>query len=81
MRFYINNQVPKQLQIPYDKPLEEGRFQNARQILDSLEIKDNKLIQQTLSENGLVDALFKFNYDLKADKNPAGLLLKVLGLR
>jgi len=86
VRFYINNQVPKQLQIPYDKPLEEGRIQNARQILDSLGIKDNKLIQQILSENGLVDALFKFNYDLKtgktkADKNPAGLLLKVLGLR
>lgn len=86
VRFYIHNQVPKQLQIPYDKPLEEGRIQNARQILDQLGIKDNKLIQQIMAQPSLIDSLFKFNYDIKtgktkADKNPGGLLLKVLGLR
>lgn len=86
VRFYINSQKPKQLPIQFDKPAEEGRYQNASQILDNLGIKDAKLIQQILSSEKLTDNLFKFNYDLKtgrtkADKNPAGLLLKVLGLR
>lgn len=86
VRFYINTQQPKQLPVQFDKPAEEGRYHNASQILDNLGIKDAKLIQQILSSEKLTDALFKFNYDLKtgrtkADKNPAGLLLKVLGLR
>lgn len=86
IRFYINTQKLKQLPIQFDKPVEEGRYQNASQILDNLGIKDAKLIQQILSSEKLTDSLFKFNYDIKtgrtkADKNPAGLLLKVLGLR
>jgi plasmid replication initiation protein len=86
IRFYINTQKPQQLPIQFDKPIEESRYQSASQILDNLGIKDAKLIQQILSSEKLTDSLFKFNYDLKtgrtkADKNPAGLLLRVLGLR
>lgn len=86
IRFYTNAQQPKQLPIAFDQSVEEVRYQNARQILDDLGIKDGKLIQQILSDKALIDGLFKFSYDLKtgrtkADKNPAGLLLKVLGIR
>jgi len=86
IRFYTNAQKPQQLPISFDQPVEEVRYQNARQILDDIGIKDGKLIQQILSDKLLIDGLFKFNYDLKtgktkADKNPAGLLLKVLGIR
>jgi len=86
IRFYVNRQTPEQLPIPFDQPVDDVRHQNARQILDDLGIKDVKIIQQILSEKALTDSLFKFSYDLKtgrtkADKNPAGLLLKVLGLR
>lgn len=86
IRFYMKHQVPDQLPIPFDEVGEDVRLQNARQILDDLGIKDMKLIQHIVSEKALMDALFKFSYDLKtgkakADKNPAGLLLKVLGLR
>lgn len=86
IRFYISTQKPNQLLIPFDQPLENARHQNAYQILEILGIKDAKLIQQILGSESLIDQLFKFNYDLKtgrtkADKNPAGLLLKVLGLR
>jgi plasmid replication initiation protein len=86
IRFYINAQSPKQLHIPFEQATEEGREQSARQVLIDLGIKDQQLIKQILSEKSLLDGLFKFNYDLKtgrvkAVKNPAGLLLKVLGLR
>jgi plasmid replication initiation protein len=86
IRFYTTPQKPQQLPISFDQPVEEVRYQNARQILDDLGIKDPKIIQQILSDKLLIDGLFKFNYDLKtgrtkADKNPAGLLLKVLGIR
>lgn len=86
VRFYINAQKPQQLLIQFDKPVEETRLQKGRQILDEYGIKDEKLIHQILSSESLIDNLFKFNYNLKtgrtkADKNPAGLLLKVLGLR
>jgi plasmid replication initiation protein len=86
IRFYVNTQKPQQLPIEFEKPIEESRYQSASQILDTLGIKDAKLIQEILSSEKLTDGLFKFNYDLKtgrtkADKNPAGLLLKVLGLR
>jgi plasmid replication initiation protein len=86
LRFYITAQKPQQLPIQFDRPVEETRSHNARQVLDGYGIQDPKLIQQILSDEKLTDSLFKFNYDLKtgrkkADKNPAGLLLKVLGLR
>ncbi|PRY00206.1 replication initiator protein [Pontibacter ummariensis] len=86
IRFYINTQAPDQLPLPFDQPVENARHQHARQILDDLGIKDAKLIQQILSDEKLTDGMFKFNYELKtgrtkASKNPAGLLLKVLGLR
>jgi len=86
IRFYINTQTPEQLPLPFDQPIENARYLNTRQILDELGIKDTKIIQQILDNKPLTDGLFKFNYDLKtgktkADKNPGGLLLKILGLR
>jgi plasmid replication initiation protein len=86
IRFYVNSQAPQQLPIQFEQPLEEARSQNIRQILSDLGIKDQNLITQILTTKALADSLFKFNYDLKtgkikAVKNPAGLLLKVLGLR
>lgn len=86
IRFYINSQTPELLPILFDQPIEDTRQQNAQQILNDLGIKDIKIIQQILSEKSLTEGLFKFNYDLKtgkikANKNPGGLLLKILGLR
>ncbi|TXK21243.1 replication initiation protein [Pontibacter qinzhouensis] len=86
IRFYINIQAPNQLPLPFDQPIENARHQHAQQILEDLGVKDAKLVQQILTDEKLIDSLFKFNYDLKtgrakANKNPAGLLLKVLGLR
>ncbi|RDC58783.1 replication initiation protein [Adhaeribacter pallidiroseus] len=86
VRFYIIKQAPQQLPINFDEPIEEARIQTARQILETLGIKDSKIINQILSEKNLIDNLFKFNYDLKtgrtkADKNAGGLLLKILGIR
>lgn len=86
IRFYINRQQYKQLTVPFEETTENGRTQNARHILENLGIKDAKIIEQILASESLTTALFKFSYDLKtgkvkADKNPAGLLLKVLGLR
>ncbi|WP_162055965.1 replication initiation protein [Pontibacter pamirensis] len=86
VRFYITTQKPQQLPIQFDRPVEETRQHNARQVLEGYGIQDPKLIQQILSDEKLTDNLFKFNYEIKtgrkkADKNPGGLLLKVLGLR
>ncbi|GGC16417.1 replication initiation protein [Dyadobacter sediminis] len=86
IRFYIHSQTPELLPILFDQPIEDIRQQNAQQILNDLGIKDIKIVQQILAEKPLTEALFKFNYDLKtgkvkAAKNPAGLLLKILGIR
>jgi plasmid replication initiation protein len=86
IRFYIKPQVPRQLPLSFDGPVEEVRLQNARQILSEVGIKDLKLVEQILTKQEHVNNVFKFNYDLKTGKvkakqNAGGLLLKVLGLR
>ncbi|MCR5890948.1 replication initiation protein [Hymenobacter sp. J193] len=86
VRFYVTKQQPKQLPIPFDESPEQAKILMARRHLESLGIKDAKLIAQIIGDENLVNELFKFMYRLKtdkikADKNPAGLLLTVLGLK
>jgi plasmid replication initiation protein len=86
VRFYVTKQKPKQLPIPFDATPEEAKTLTARRHLADLGIKDPKLINQIIGNEKLVDELFKFMYRLKTDKikvdkNPAGLLLTVLGLK
>lgn len=85
IRFYVNTQTPEQLPIPFEKPLEEGRIHNARLMLAEMGIKDNTIISKIISNKGMLDQFYKFNYDIKTGKtkaeNPAGLLLTVLGIR
>ena len=86
IRFYVAKQQPKQLPIPFEESPEEAKLLMARRHLESLGIKDAKLVNQIISDEKLIDELFKFMYRLKtdkikADKNPAGLLLTVLGLK
>ncbi|WP_374221717.1 hypothetical protein [Hymenobacter sp. DG01] len=86
VRFYVTKQQPKQLPIPFDESPEQAKLLMARRHLESLGIKDQKLVAQIIGDEGLVNELFKFMYRLKTDKikankNPAGLLLTVLGLK
>lgn len=86
IRFYVANQQPKQLPIPFEESPEEARLLMASRHLESLGVKDQKLVSRILGDEQLIDELFKFMYRLKtdkikADKNPAGLLLTVLGLK
>ena len=86
IRFYVKTQVPEQLPFSFEAPMGEVRLQNAQQILSDVGIKDLKLTEQILSKQEHINNLFKFNYEMKtgkvkATKNAAGLLLKVLGLR
>ncbi|MFC7670508.1 hypothetical protein ACFQT0_26370 [Hymenobacter humi] len=58
----------------------------ARRHLETLGIKDIQLVGRILGDKQLLNELFKFMYRLKtdkikADKNPGGLLLTVLGLK
>lgn len=86
IRFYVAKQQPKQLPIPFEESPEEAKLLMARRHLESLGIKDARLVNQIIGDEKLIDELFKFMYRLKtdkikADKNPAGLLLTVLGLK
>lgn len=86
IRFYVNRQTVQQLPIPFEQPTETSRIQAARRVLEDLAIKDEKLIHQIITDEKLLTDLFSFSHKLKtgrakADKNPGGLLLKVLGLR
>jgi plasmid replication initiation protein len=86
LRFTIARQQTRQLPIEFDRPVEESRSQSARQHLETLGITLPKLVQQILGDPEMVDKLFKFIYQLKtgqvkSTKNPAGLFLKMCGLR
>lgn len=86
VRFYVTRQEPKQLPIPFEESPDAAKLLIARRHLESLGIKDPKLVSQIIGDPALVDELFKFMYRLKTDKikvdkNPAGLLLTVLGLK
>lgn len=64
----------------------DQQAKNARLVLDKLSIKDARIIQQIMHSADLIKQVNKFAYELqsgklKADKNPAGLLLTILGLK
>lgn len=86
---------PYNLSIEYDnsnKPappaphgISHSQFDNAERFLDEVNIVSEKLRHQILSDPAHLKKLFKFAFDyrqgtVKADKNPGGLLLKILGL-
>ena len=83
--FYINEQVPQQLPIPFELGEEDARLSMARTNLDKLDIQDPTLIKRILGDEKLLTKLFQFMYKfktgkIKADKNPGGLFLKMHGL-
>ncbi|KUG09071.1 replication initiation protein [Solirubrum puertoriconensis] len=86
IRFFIKQQTPHQLPLQFERPAEDGKVELARQHLKTLGIVDPQLVDRILGEDRLVGEVNAFAYKLKtqkikAEKNPAGLLLKVLGLR
>lgn len=93
IRFTIEPQEPRQSPIPFDQDpkesrpaLDAARLTNARQHLEDLGIVQTQLINQILSDSKHLEQLFKFVYQLKTgkvkpDKSPAGMFLKICGLR
>jgi plasmid replication initiation protein len=86
VKFHIARQkTAPQLSISFDQPVEENKAAAARRHLDMLKIVRPELVQQIMSDPLLIAKVNKFVFDLKnetikAAKNPAGLLLKTLGL-
>lgn len=85
IRFYIKRQIVQQLPLPFELPTDDVRKQNARKILDSLNIMEERLVNKILYNEDLLNKLFQFHYKLKTDKikantNPGGLFLKIAGL-
>lgn len=84
--FYIQKKSPIVLPIEFEKEKNpDVRKQQLYSVLDRLGIKSNAIIKQILENDVMIKEVFKFNYQLqtgeiKADKNPAGLLLTKLGL-
>ena len=86
VRFTIARQLPQQLPIPFEQPVEDARAFSAKQHLEALGITEPQLVATILGEAKHLDQLFKFTYHLKTDKikatkNPGGLFLKICGLR
>lgn len=86
IRFFVNRQTPQQLPIAFEDGAEQEKRQRAIQNLEELEIRDPKLVSQILDDVGKLNALFSFCYKhktgkVKANKNPGGLFLKMVGLR
>lgn len=86
IRFFVNQQVPQQLPIPFELSADDAKVQAARQHLATLGIAEPKLVQEILQTPRHLDALFAFIYKvktekIKATKNPGGLFLKMQGLR
>lgn len=86
VKFYVNAQVPHQLPIPFELPVNDAKAQMARKHLEDLEIKDPQLVGKILGNEQHIAALFKFIYKMKTDKvnaksNAGGLFLKIQGLR
>jgi len=86
IKFFVDEQIPAQMPIPFDLPVEDAKVQVARKHLDTLGIKDPALVSKILTDEKLTTALFEFIYKcktdkIKADKNPGGLFLKMNGLR
>jgi len=85
VRFYIQAQLPEQLPLPFEQPLDEAREEKARGHLHELGIKDPVLVARILGGPELVNDLFGFVYKLKTGKlraatNAGGLFLKTAGL-
>lgn len=86
IKFKIWRSKTSQIPIPFDVEPADMRRSQVKEILENFGIKDVALINNILSDGKLIDGVFKFNYDLKvgkikSDKNPAGLLLTILGLK
>jgi plasmid replication initiation protein len=66
--------------------IDPGVLDNCRLFLESVGVKDPAIVSQIVSSTDLVSQTMKFAYQLrtgaiKADKNPGGFLLTVLGLK
>ena len=85
VRIFIQAQLPEQLPLPFEQPLDEAREEKARLHLRDLDIKDPALVARILGNPELVNDLFGFVYKLKTGKikaviNAGGLFLKTAGL-
>ena len=85
VRFFIQAQLPEQLPLPFEQPLDEAREEKARLHLKDFDIKDPALVARILGNPELVNDLFGFVYKLKTGKvkaatNAGGLFLKTAGL-
>ena len=84
--FYIQKKNPIVLPIEFEKEKNpDVRKQQLYIVLDKLGIKSSSIVKQISENEELIKEVFRFNYQLqtgviKADKNPAGLLLTKLGL-
>ena len=86
LRFYITNQRPQQLPIPFELSTDDAKMQAARNHLETLGITQLALVKEILTTPNLQAALFKFMHDFKTGKitptkNPGGLFLKIAGLK
>ena len=66
--------------------INDQQAHNARLFIEKINIKDARIVAQIMNSGDLVKQVNKFAYELqsgkiKADKNPAGLLLTILGLK
>ena len=82
--FYMDKKMPRISPLKFETEL-DTKLQNLMKILDSLGITSAQIRKTILDREDLTKEVFSFNYQLqtgkiKADKNPAGLLLKKLGL-
>jgi len=80
--------IPFDIATPTPPPsgTQQAHYENAVRILDAYRITDAKLRQTILASAAHIAEVNRFSYDLqrgtvKANKNPAGLLLVRLGLR
>lgn len=85
LRFTIKRKKEQQLLLAFEHPVDDNRAAVCKRNLEELRIIRPDLVQQILSNPDLVAKVNAFVYDLrtqkiKATKNPAGLLLKTLGL-
>lgn len=86
IKFKIRRSKTSQIPIPFEVEPADMRRSQVKEILENFGIKDVTLMNNILRDSKLIDGVFKFNYDLKvgkikANKNPAGLLLTILGLK
>lgn len=86
IRFNIEVQPRQDQPLQFDQPADPNRLATAREHLNRLGIIQPALVEQILGDPKHVDQLFRFVFQLKtdkvkADKNPAGLFLRMCNLR